>query len=484
MHLLHRGYTYSARRPMRAPCPAILARTVWLALDPVSAQTPAPTAELDAFMAQVLVRRDENWKKVQQYILDEQERVEFRGPGEMLLWGAEARIHAGIRATGSSCGARCGSTGSTISESEREKYEQNFLTRTKSRDERARERGKETEGTADAAPSDLQSLIQQTREPQFVSSAYLLKFKFEGGRYALVGRETIDKQPVLRIEYYPTRLFSDDPGTRAEARANQVAGRKSRGRRVRRRDAAAHEQGVACDDVGRAESEADREVHVRQRRPRISSCVVARARHRAARQHDHDRGVSERVAAEAGRRGRVVRARAGSVLGDATTFSTRVTGKPRRPENISDRPTAHADVRRTAGSPRKRCLLLASPLAAQPVPSAARGRKSLPPFRCTATPSRSSDDIIRASGIAVGDRVSDKVSFRRRSAPALGAKFDSVDVLKRFASISDLTQSPDSDPGGRRSGARRCSRHRRACARRVPGRLLRARESCVDRGST
>ena len=61
-----------------------------------------------------------------------------------------------------------------------------------------------------------------------MSSAYLLKFKFEGGRYALVGRETIDKQPVLRIEYYPTRLFSDDPETRAEARANQVAGPKSR----------------------------------------------------------------------------------------------------------------------------------------------------------------------------------------------------------------------------------------------------------------
>ena len=32
----------------------------------------------------------------------------------------------------------------------------------------------------------------------------------------------------MRIEYYPTRLFSDDPETRAEARANQAAGPKSR----------------------------------------------------------------------------------------------------------------------------------------------------------------------------------------------------------------------------------------------------------------
>src|SRR4029453_8426521 len=61
---------------------------VCLALSPAFPQTPPPTAELDTFMAQVLTRRDENWKKVQQYILDERERVELRGPGEVLLWGA------------------------------------------------------------------------------------------------------------------------------------------------------------------------------------------------------------------------------------------------------------------------------------------------------------------------------------------------------------------------------------------------------------
>ena len=210
---------------MRAALIALIASSTWLTLVPGSAQTPAPTAELDAFMAQVLARRDENWKKVQQYILEEQERVEFRGPGEMLLWGAR-REYIWYPRDGFFVRSPVRFNGVAISEDERDKYEQNFLRRTRNRDARAKERGKETEGTADA-PSDIQSLIQQTREPQFVSSAYLLKFKFEGGRYALVGRETIDKQPVLRIEYYPTRLFSDDPATRAEARANQVAGPKS-----------------------------------------------------------------------------------------------------------------------------------------------------------------------------------------------------------------------------------------------------------------
>ena len=205
----------------------VLALGLWLACAPASAQTPEPTAELDAFMAQVLMRRDENWKKVQQYILDEQERVEFRGPAEILLWGAE-REYMWYPRDGFFVRSPVRFNGVAISEGDRERYEQNFLRRTKERDERAKQRGRETEGTADVAPSDIQSLIQQTREPQFVSSAYLLKFKFEGGRYALVGRETIDKQQVLRIEYYPTRLFSDDPDTRAGARANQVTGAKSK----------------------------------------------------------------------------------------------------------------------------------------------------------------------------------------------------------------------------------------------------------------
>jgi hypothetical protein len=201
---------------------------VCLTLSPAFGQNSSPTAELDAFMAQVLTRRDENWKKVQQYILDERERVELRGPGETLLWGSR-REYIWYPRDGFFVRSPIRFNGVAISEAERERYEQDFLRRTKNRDERAKQQGKETEGTADVAPSDLQGLLQQTREPQFVSSAYLLKFKFEEGHYALVGRETIDKKSVLRIEYYPARLFSDDPDTRAEARAKQVSGSKSRG---------------------------------------------------------------------------------------------------------------------------------------------------------------------------------------------------------------------------------------------------------------
>ena len=52
--------------------------------------------------------------------------------------------------------------------------------------------------------------MQLAKEPQFVSAAYFLKFKFEQGRYAFAGPETYEGRRVLKIEYYPARLFADD----------------------------------------------------------------------------------------------------------------------------------------------------------------------------------------------------------------------------------------------------------------------------------
>ena len=47
-------------------------------------------------------------------------------------------------------------------------------------------------------------------EPRFMSDAYFLDFEFEPGNYYLVGRETLDGHDVLRIEYYPERMFADE----------------------------------------------------------------------------------------------------------------------------------------------------------------------------------------------------------------------------------------------------------------------------------
>ena len=68
------------------------------------------------------------------------------------------------------------------------------------------------------APASVGGLISQTRQPEFIDSAYFLRFKFESGRYAFVGRETFEGRPVLRIEYYPARLFTHEQNAEDERR--------------------------------------------------------------------------------------------------------------------------------------------------------------------------------------------------------------------------------------------------------------------------
>ena len=53
-----------------------------VALEPSAAQS-----DLDAFMEKVLARRDDNWKKLQQYVLEEKEAFDLSGPGRFPLWG-------------------------------------------------------------------------------------------------------------------------------------------------------------------------------------------------------------------------------------------------------------------------------------------------------------------------------------------------------------------------------------------------------------
>ena len=62
-------------------------------------------------------------------------------------------------------------------------------------------------------------------EPRFVSDAYFLDFEFEPGNYYLVGRETLDGHDVLRIEYYPEQMFTED---RDESDGDPDGGRDGR----------------------------------------------------------------------------------------------------------------------------------------------------------------------------------------------------------------------------------------------------------------
>jgi len=180
----------------------------------------AAQTDLDAFMKQVVSRRDENWKKLQQYVLYERETLELRGPTRLPIWG-ERRDYTWYIRDGFFVRSPVKFNGVTIGDAERRTFEADYLTRQQKREARAR--AQNADAPADVAPrdvGDVGSLISQTREPQFISSAYFLRFKFEEGKYALVGRETLDGREVLRVEYYPMRMFtgSDRAGARRNGR--------------------------------------------------------------------------------------------------------------------------------------------------------------------------------------------------------------------------------------------------------------------------
>jgi hypothetical protein len=165
--------------------------------------------DLDDFMRQVLTRRDDNWKRLQQYILDEHEQIEIRGPAQQPIYG-ERRQYTWFVRDGFFVRSPIKVNGVTVTEADRQKYEGEFLRRTKERDSR-QSSGDGRQASGDGQQSSGESvdgLLRQVREPQFISLAYFLRFKFEQGTYALVGRETLDGRETLRIEYYPVNLYS------------------------------------------------------------------------------------------------------------------------------------------------------------------------------------------------------------------------------------------------------------------------------------
>jgi hypothetical protein len=209
------------------------ALAAWVALggsgDFVAAARPEASVEagvalaqtdLDQFMRQVLAKRDENWKKLQQYVLDERERIDVIGPQLIKIVGTRRDYRWYIK-EGYFVRSPVSVDGVPVTESERRQAEDLFLRQAKERETRDAERAKRaaeaaaSPGTAtdpDAQqPSSVSvdGLLSQSRQPQFITTAYFLRFKFEAGKYALVGREQFEGRTVLRVEYYPTRLFSD-----------------------------------------------------------------------------------------------------------------------------------------------------------------------------------------------------------------------------------------------------------------------------------
>jgi hypothetical protein len=229
------------KRSVAAAALLVGASLCWLPAAPVV----AAQSDLDAFMQQVLARRDDNWKKLQQYILDEREQIDVRGPARIPLWG-ERREYTWYIRDGFFVRSPLKVNGVAIGEADRLKYEADYLRRVQRRDQRSADaiRSASPAGTSAPpetepaeAPTDVAGLIRQSRQPEFVSSAYFLRFKFDAGTYALVGRERLEDRDVLRIEYYPTNLFSNRR-ERREGREGQEGRGGQEGREKRDRESA------------------------------------------------------------------------------------------------------------------------------------------------------------------------------------------------------------------------------------------------------
>src|SRR5262245_35300235 len=88
---------------------------------------PLPAqSDINALMKNVLPRRDDNWRKLQQYILDEREEVQLTGPSRRPLWGEKKEYTWFIR-EGFFVRSPLKVNGGTVSERDRRKYEDEFL---------------------------------------------------------------------------------------------------------------------------------------------------------------------------------------------------------------------------------------------------------------------------------------------------------------------------------------------------------------------
>lgn len=179
--------------------------------------------DLDAFMKKVLERRDDNWQKLREYVLDEKETLDIRGPGYVPLQGFRREFTWYVR-DGILVRSPVKYDGVRLSDEERRRYEDEWL-----RDEQSREDSRRklrsvtvnpagsvsvTVTPADPQPPPGTSAPDEARlrsfEPRFVSEAYFMDLPYEPGNYYVAGRESFEGREVVRVEYYPTHWFDDE----------------------------------------------------------------------------------------------------------------------------------------------------------------------------------------------------------------------------------------------------------------------------------
>ncbi len=220
---------------------SVLLAVVCLVSLPAAAQSPAnpksPPNELDAFMEKVLKRREINRQVLEQYVLDEHEQFEVLGPSRMPIYRQKREFTWYVR-DGLHVRSPVRFDGVTVGDAARKVYEDNWSKGERGRLERQRKKEQEKTGDGKDAPKGEVELpiddpagpagASPIPTPRFVSESYFMDFKFEPGSYYLAGREQLEGKNVLRIEYYPTRLFDGDDNERERKQRERQSERSKR----------------------------------------------------------------------------------------------------------------------------------------------------------------------------------------------------------------------------------------------------------------
>jgi hypothetical protein len=236
----------------------LIAIALTLAALMVTAPAPrAQSSDLEAFMKQVLSRRDDNWKKLQQYTLEEDEIFQVTALNGRKVYGFKREYSWFPNDSGIFVRSPITADGVKVSETDRRKAEADWIKREENRDKARQKRdarangadGKDTTITVETRGDDvhvsgdseqplpgLDDLVKANAEPRFVSSAYFMKFKFDEGSYAFAGREKLLGRDVYKIEYYPHQYFRDPPAKREARQQHEEERAKAKGEKAKNPD--------------------------------------------------------------------------------------------------------------------------------------------------------------------------------------------------------------------------------------------------------
>jgi len=180
--------------------PRLLAAALVFSLSPglaVAGDDPRPN-DLDAFMEEVLKRREINWDDLDRWVFSEREEFALRKGDGTVIERRQGEYVRYVR-DGELVRSPIAIDGVKVSAEERERYEQEW----RDEHERRRERAKaEVDAEVDAERGGDGEESDLDRET-------FLGFELEPGNYYLAGRETFEGRDVVVIEYYPERMFSD-----------------------------------------------------------------------------------------------------------------------------------------------------------------------------------------------------------------------------------------------------------------------------------